>query len=206
MHVWAVKIGPYSSPVESYGFFDKLSWCRPEKLEHRTRRLGETLAGDSPVKSAYKLTFREENNGMDLCEKSLSADEANRFIHAIQNRYVYELVMDDLPMKLLVGYEGTGDSAGHYFLYTHIDFSVLVNGEHIIKASAEPGKPVELNEGESANLHFTYSVKWEDVSFRLSRFPSRLVISIRTIFNLLTFSLCHLTFVCIDRLSVRTKG
>lgn len=162
--MWAVKIGPYASPVESYGFFDKLSWCQPTQLEHRPRRLGETLAGDSPVKSAYKLSFREENNGLLLCEKSLSVDDVNSFIRAIQKRYVYELLMDELPMKLLVGYEGEEESAGHNFLYTHIDFLVHVNGGYIIKASAEPDKPIELSEGSAANLRFTYSVKWEDVS------------------------------------------
>lgn len=161
--MWALKIGPYTSPVESYGFFDKLPWCQPTQLEHRPRRLGETLAGDSPVKSAYKLSFREESNGLLLCEKSLSVDEVKTFIQAIQKRYVYELLMDELPMKLLVGYEGEEESAGHHFLYTHIDFLVHVNGGHIIKASAEPDKPIELSEGSSANLRFTYSVKWEDV-------------------------------------------
>lgn len=165
MDVWAVKIGPYSSPMESYAFFDKLAWCQPDKLESRARKLGETLVGDSPIKSAYKLNFREEKSSVVLCEKLLSSVEVDEFVFAIQKRYVYELLLDELPMKLLVGYIGEGEYSGRSFLYTHIDFVIYVNGGHIIKAAAEPMKPIELTRGQSETVQFTYSVKWEDVSF-----------------------------------------
>lgn len=186
MDVWTVKIGPYASPIESYGFFDKLPWCQPSQLERRPRKLGETLVGDSPVKSEYKLSFREESNDIVLCEKTLSAKEAKTFIQAIRKRYVYELLMDELPMKLLVGYEGEEESAGHYFLYTHIDFLVHVNGGHIIEALAEPDKPVELSEENPANLRFTYSVKWEDVRSLHAVLAYEVVPSASTTSNLLT--------------------
>lgn len=164
MDLWVNKIGPYSSPTESYGFFDKLSWCRPTKLERRALRLGETLAGDLLVKSAYNLTFREPLEARELCEKSLTIEEVAAFALAVRKRFVYDLLLDNLPMKLFVGELSDDDEAWKTYLYTNIEFTVSVNGGHVIEASATPGQPVELKEGTTAKVVFSYSVRWQEVS------------------------------------------
>lgn len=157
------KIGPYSSPTESYGFYDKLAWCSPDKLEHRSLKLGETLAGNHFVKSKYRLRFREEMVAQELCEKPLSVEEVEAFVRAVRKRFVYDLLLDNLPMKLFVG-ELSDDDNEKAYLYSHTDFTISVNGGHVIEASATPGQPVELNEGTTAKVVFTYSVRWQEVS------------------------------------------
>lgn len=164
MDLWVNKIGPYSSPTESYGFFDKMPWCKPEKLERRALKLGETLAGDFLVRSSYHLSFRESLEGKELCEKSLTAEEVAVFIQAVRKRFVYDLLLDNLPMKLFVGELNEDEPAGKTLLYTHVEFTISVNGDRVIEASATPGQPVELREGTTAKILFSYSVRWQDVS------------------------------------------
>lgn len=141
-----------------------MPWCRPEKLERRPLKLGETLAGDFLVKSLFKLTFLEPLSDAQLCEKPLSAEHVQIFLKAIQKRFVYELLLDDLPMKLFVG-EISDEKPNRYYLYTHIEFSVSVNNDRIIEATATPGLPVELKDGQASKVRFSYSVKWETVSY-----------------------------------------
>lgn len=126
-------------------------------------KLGETLAGDVVVKSLYELRFREPLSDVQLCEKTLTAVEVDSFILAIRNRFVYELLLDNLPMKLFVGDLGDGDTPARIYLYTHTEFVISVNRGDIIEASATPVQPVELNKGQTAKVRFSYSVKWEEV-------------------------------------------
>lgn len=167
MHIWANKIGPFSSPAESYGFYDAIPWCRPIKLEHRPLKLGETLAGDRLVTSNFNCSFKNVLPSTEICEKTFTAKEINEFINAITKRFVYELQLDSLPMKLFVG-EISDDPAKHVYLYTHVGFTVSVNGPNIVLAEANPGKSVELKKDESDKIRFTYSVKWKQVRFVLS--------------------------------------
>lgn len=166
--LWVNKIGPYSSPTESYGFFDKLAWCKPDEMEHRSLKLGETLAGDHLVKSRYRLRFNGDMDAEELCEKSLTADEVDDFVRAIRKRFVYDFVLDNLPMKLFVG-EVSDDEEDKTFLYTNIDFTISRNREHIIEASASPTQAVELVEGRPAKIVFSYSVKWQETEFPFER-------------------------------------
>lgn len=162
MDIWVNKIGPYTAPTESYGYYDAVPWCRPAKLEHRPLRLGETLAGDLLVKSGYNISFQHSLDDAELCEKSFKGEEISKFVAAIRKRFVYELLLDDLPMKLFVG-ELSDDDPKRTFLYTQIEFVISVNGPHIIEVSATPGNPVEIKEGIASTLRFSYSVKWEEV-------------------------------------------
>jgi Endomembrane protein 70 len=165
--LWANKIGPYTSPTESYSFYDSLAWCQPETLEHRSLRLGEALSGDHLVKSPYVLPFGSEINEEQLCEIALTAKQVDAFIAAIRRRWAYEMLFDDdLPMKLFVG-EASGEEK--QYLYTHVDFDISYNGDQVIEASASPGNPVELVPGTTATVRFTYAARWLRSDFPYKR-------------------------------------
>lgn len=172
LDLWVNKIGPYSSPTESYGFFDRMPWCRPEKLERRSLKLGETLQGDLLVRSSYHIQFRQPLQEKQLCEKTLNAQQVSIFVQAIRKRFVYDFLLDNLPMKLFIG-ELNDQLDGETFLFTHIEFTVKVNGDRVIEAIAAPTRPVQLQENTATNVVFSYSVKWEDV--RQTRFPTQVV-------------------------------
>lgn len=116
------------------------------------------------VKSLYELHYREDMKNAQLCEKELSVSDVKTFVNAIRQRFVYELILDDLPMKLFVGELGDEVSPGRTFLYTRINIVVSYNHARIIEATATPAEPVELMDGEVANVRFSYSVKWDKVS------------------------------------------
>lgn len=165
--LWTNKIGPYTSPTESYAFYDALPWCRPDKLETRPLHLGEALSGDRVVRSPYDIPFRSPVVESQVCQTALSGAQVDAFITAIGRRYAYELLLDDdLPMKLFVGEAAGGEKI---YLYTHIEFDVSYNANQIIEASAVPGNPVELLSGSPATVRFTYSVKWTPTDFPFER-------------------------------------
>jgi transmembrane 9 superfamily member 1 len=165
--LWTNKIGPLSSPTETYAFYDTLAWCRPPEMETRPLKLGEALSGDRVVKSPYKLPFAEPLKDVELCRIALTSSQVNRFNAAIQNKYAYEFLLDDdLPLKLMVG---AATSAEAQVLYTHIDFDIAFNGNHIIEASALPRNPAQLIAGAPATIRFTYSCVWRATDFPYKR-------------------------------------
>lgn len=50
------------------------------------------------------------------------------------------------------------------FLFTHIHFEVMYNGNRIVEIniSANPDSTVDITEGENIIVDFTYSVKWKE--------------------------------------------
>lgn len=90
----------------------------------------------------------------------MSASDINKFMVAIRQRYSYELLVDNLPMRLFVGELATTS----VYLYTHIDFVVSVNNGNIVQSAAAPGMPVQLVKDEPMKVGFTYSVSWKTVS------------------------------------------
>ncbi|PXF45528.1 Transmembrane 9 superfamily member 3 [Gracilariopsis chorda] len=167
--VWVNKVAPYSSPTESYEFYEKMPWCKPQTLVHRSLKLGETLAGDHLVRSLYNITFRESLHDHLLCEQSLTPQQVNQFAYAIKKRFVYDMLVDNLPIKLFVGEISDEEATTKLHLYTHIEFVFSINGNHIIEASATPDKPVELVPGQHANIRFSYSVSWQETEFPVDR-------------------------------------
>lgn len=129
-------------------------------LTKRSLKLGEALAGDLIVKSLYKFSFNHADTNKALCRKRLSAEDVNSFIVAIEQRYAYELLVDNLPMRLFVG-ELTNNGV---YLYTHLDFALSINDANIVQASALPGNAVPLVEDKAMDVEFTYSVVWKKVS------------------------------------------
>lgn len=204
--LWANKIGPYNSPTESYGFFEKLAWCRPSAMERRSLKLGEALAGDFLVKSPYRLPFRVPQNNVELCEAALSAEDIDGFIVGIKRRFVYDLLLDDLPMKLFVGELSDDDTGPRVYLYTNIEFTIHINGGNIIEASATPGQPVPLHPGRSAKLRFSYAVKWQEVRSVCSVFvPSLSPTYCQYTHRVFVLGLTNSTPSCHARLTSRTR-
>lgn len=115
------------------------------------------------MKSAYNMSFREPLESKELCEKSLTVEEVSGFIRAVRKRFVYDLLLDNLPMKLFVGELSDDDQAPKTYLYTSIQFIISVNRGHIVEVSATPGQPVELKDGTTAKVLFSYSADWKEV-------------------------------------------
>lgn len=155
--LWVNKVGPYHNPHETYEYYD-LPFCKPvEGVETRRRSnsLGEQLEGHELMNSGYLLSFTKDVAKTKVCSMKLSAEDAKTFASAVDNRYWYQLYLDDLPIWGMVG---EADETGAQSIYTHRKLSLGYNGPNVIEVNMTSENLVRIEEG--ANLDFTYEVTW----------------------------------------------
>ena len=145
-------------------------------MEVKREDLGPLLKGDRPTKTLYDIKYLEDKKFASLCKKSLSAEEVGKFRQAIIDDYYFEMMIDELPIwgyvgeletrtgKAANGADAPAGSANatRYFLFTHLDFSIAYNAEHIIEVtvSADPLQRVDLAHPGAREVDFSYSVRW----------------------------------------------
>ncbi|KDP33127.1 hypothetical protein JCGZ_13574 [Jatropha curcas] len=164
------KIGPLHNPSETYQYYD-LPFCRPDNVISKKETLGEVLNGDRLSSSLYDLKFREDKTGVTLCKKKLEKDELLRFRDAIINDFYFQMYYDDLPLWGFIGkFEEQswilGEKKLKYYLFKHVHFDVLYNGNRVIEVSAfsDPNHAVDITEDIDIDVEFTYSVLWNATS------------------------------------------
>jgi len=178
--LYANKVGPFANPNEVY-FFYNLPYCAPADLEIKREDLGPLLKGDRPTKTLYDIKFAESVKWKSLCKAHLSEEDVRKFREAIIDDYYFEMMLDELPIWGYVGEletRGAAETANstRYYLFTHLDFSIAYNGEHIIEVNvtADPLQRVDLAHGGERTVEFSYSVHWQtsDVPFneRMNRY------------------------------------
>ena len=75
--------------------------------------------------------------------------------------------IDNLPVRGFVGTfsveRRNGVEYKQYYLFKHLNFHILYNGEQVIHANAtvDPNKLQELGDDEMI-VEFSYSAKWEE--------------------------------------------
>jgi len=154
-------IGPYSNPSEVYSYY-KLPVCAPPQDERKADRgfvLGELLEGDAFKNSLYVLKFKETESDKELCKKTLKKADIDTLKDAIDQYYFFELICDDLPVHGFIGHV----EEGKHYLFTHVQFNALYNGNKIISVNVSSAllKVVELDtDKDELTVDFTYSVKW----------------------------------------------
>lgn len=97
----------------------------------------------------YKLKFLEKSTEQVLCKLQLNAADIERLVHAIEELFFFEFVLDDLPVRGFVGKfeeEGVFPHRHQTYLYTKHTFQIEYNGDHIIFARIKPSDPVLLHE------------------------------------------------------------
>lgn len=164
--LFANKVGPLSNPSETYQYFD-FPFCKPVQLIRKKESLGEILNGDRLTNSLYELKFRESRNLVALCQKSLHKDEVAKFRDAITSEYYFQMYYDDLPLWGFIGKVDKEDWNLHengprYYLFTHVQFDALYNGNQVIEVQAfsDPSYVVDISEDAEINVRFSYSVFW----------------------------------------------
>lgn len=163
------QVGPFANPSELYQFFS-LPFCRPKELEEKWLDLGEVLKGDRATKTLYDIRFRVDMQWQPLCKVTLDDEKAAKFKQAIVDDYYFELLLDDLPIWGYVGELETSaapglndDNTTRYYLFTHLDFSLSYNGEHVIdvNVSADPLQRKDIGNAVGQQVEFTYAVRWQ---------------------------------------------
>jgi hypothetical protein len=155
---------PFHNPAESYQYYS-LPYCSPKVGDGKSGsstaalssndNLGEVLAGDRRKPALYDLRFGVDIQWTALCQFTLSQDDIKQFMSAIKQHYMFEMFVDELPVKGFVGdvhketltsQDGHTHTAQHIYLFTHLDFSISYNGNNIIAVNltTDPQQQVEL--------------------------------------------------------------
>ncbi|KFM26763.1 Putative phagocytic receptor 1b [Auxenochlorella protothecoides] len=167
--LWANKVGPFSSPSETYQYYD-LPFCQPENKDNKLLTLGEVVDGNRMVATPYDLSFRVDKDKATLCSRHLGVEDIKAFRTALAKDYYFQFFYDDLPIWGYVGKVETIKDADSkdtkkLFLFTHIHFDIAYNEDRIIEinVSTDPTQVADLSEGgaEEQDVTFTYSVTWK---------------------------------------------
>ncbi|KAJ0020523.1 hypothetical protein Pint_31891 [Pistacia integerrima] len=162
------KVGPVNNPSETYQYYD-LPFCRPDSIIWKKESLGEVLNGDRLASALYELNFMEQKTGTILCSKKLNGYEVAKLRNAVFNDFYFQMYYDGLPLWGYVGKieedsRSLSEKRSKYFLFTHVQFDALYNGNQIIEicAFSDPNHIVDITEDVDINVKFTYSVSWNE--------------------------------------------
>eukprot|EP01097_Dermamoeba_algensis_P006886 TRINITY_DN42_c0_g1_i2.p1 TRINITY_DN42_c0_g1~~TRINITY_DN42_c0_g1_i2.p1 ORF type:complete len:588 (-),score=97.88 TRINITY_DN42_c0_g1_i2:153-1916(-) len=161
------KIGPYSNPSETYNYYS-LPFCSPRDTSaQRKVSFGEALEGAAISSSLYKLPFKVQIPFKELCSVSLNKTLIDKFKKAIEEYYYFELLYDDIPVRGFIGtMNRESDTSKRFFLFKHLVFTVLYNGDRVIYANvtADLRQVQELkNEGDLI-VDFSFSARWAETT------------------------------------------
>lgn len=129
--------------------------------------LGEVLNGDRLGNALYEFKFREDKIGETLCQKKLTIDQVESFKEAINRDFYFQFYLDDLPFWGFIGKIEEdnwtpGGGGPNYYLFSHVQFDVLYNGNRVIEVNAfgDPNRAVDITKDVDIDVKFTYSVLW----------------------------------------------
>ncbi|KAJ3410600.1 hypothetical protein HDV05_003550 [Chytridiales sp. JEL 0842] len=157
--VWVNGIGSYSNSQETYDYF-QLPYCAgPNKVLHHHESLAEALLGVNLINSGIDVSFAKNVSKATICSTTVDKRGLELFKYAITQDYWYQMFIDDIPIYEFVGKVLEDDVVA---LYTKRDFIFKYNTNQIIGVDIEQGNLVQLpvNDGESIDLEFVYSVTW----------------------------------------------
>jgi transmembrane 9 superfamily protein 1 len=164
------KVGPLNNPSETYYYYD-LPFCSPEPLVRKKESFGEVLNGDRLTNALYELKFRGDKTRETLCQRKFNVAEVAKFRDAVIDDFYFQMYYDDLPLWGFVGKveeeSGILDAKGpKYYLFTHVQFDILYNGDRVIeiRAFSDPNHVVDITDDVEINVTFTYSVIWNESS------------------------------------------
>ncbi|PIN25419.1 Endosomal membrane protein, EMP70 [Handroanthus impetiginosus] len=164
------KIGALHNPSETYQYYE-LAFCHPDQILEKKLSLGEVLSGDWLANALYELEFAVNKTGVVLCQQKLKRGDVAKFRDAIKNDFYYQMYYDDLPLWAFIGKvedeSWTADGKGpKYFLFTHVQFDALYNGNQVIEIHAfgDPSHVVDFTDDVDVKVEFTYSVSWNETS------------------------------------------
>ncbi|KAL9171440.1 hypothetical protein ABFS82_04G208500 [Erythranthe guttata] len=164
------KIGPLHNPSETYKYYE-LAFCRPDQVLEERESIGEVLNGDRLANALYDLKFAVNKTRAVNCQQKLNKQDISKFRDAIKNDFYYQMYYDDLPLWAFIGKvedeKWTSDSKGpKYYLFTHVQFDALYNGNQVVEihALSDPNHVLDITDDIDVTIDFTYSIFWNETS------------------------------------------
>lgn len=140
-------------------------------MVQKKESLGEILNAHRLTNALYELKFRENTVDHIMCQKKLIEDDVTKFRNAVINDFYFQMYYDDLPLWGFIGkIENNSwdivEKGPKYYLFKHVRFDVLYNGNQVIEihAFSDPAHVVDITNDIETTVQFTYSVFWNSTS------------------------------------------
>jgi len=116
-----------------YAFYT-LPYCRPKEITESVENLGEILAGDMIENSPFEIKMLETTDCKVLCKQLLSQEQKDKFKSMIDDEYLVNWMVDNLPAATRFVRSGAGggeftymdgfpvgvEQQGRYFIHNHV--------------------------------------------------------------------------------------
>lgn len=163
------KVWPYSNPTETYEYYD-FPFCKPKIVMPHFMTLGQVLRGDRLVNSLYPMHMKRQVPRTVICSRPVSEMDILKFKSAIDQNYMFELFVGELPIDRPFGVKSSmgvedNDSPERYFLVNYLDFIIGYNEREVVSANVTRELNLEhlvdITEWkEGMVIQFSYSVHW----------------------------------------------
>eukprot|EP00928_Gymnodinium_smaydae_P022077 TRINITY_DN1865_c0_g1_i1.p1 TRINITY_DN1865_c0_g1~~TRINITY_DN1865_c0_g1_i1.p1 ORF type:complete len:625 (-),score=136.40 TRINITY_DN1865_c0_g1_i1:511-2385(-) len=166
-----------------------LPYCQPEKITENVENLGEQLMGDKIETSPYEIKMPINETCKKLCTKPLDENGKEMFRSMIDDEYLVNMIVDNLPVATRYRLLETSDQAyvyqngflvgaqnqGRYYVHNHISLVLQFHsnpekyeGFRIVGADLEPLSTTSkdcspgqpLDLERSKEITYTYDVRW----------------------------------------------
>jgi len=154
-----------------------LPYCRPEQITDSVENLGEILTGDLIENSPYELKMLEGTDCKVLCKKTLTQEDKDKFRSMIDDEYLVNWIVDNLPaatrfvrsgadggeFTYMDGFPVGVEQAGRYFIHNHVKLDLKYHkqpdefeGYRIVGFEVEPHSITQATRPEPGKAgHFT---------------------------------------------------
>jgi transmembrane 9 superfamily protein 2/4 len=152
-----------------------LPYCKPEKIQKKVENLGELLAGDDIENSPYEIKMLVNETCKKVCTEPMDQKKKEKFRRAIDDNYMVNWIIDNLPGS--TRYLGKGNSAsdgqamilpgfpvgtiqdGKYFVHNHVTLRLayhlnpeLYDGFRFVGFEIEPYSIVNCQDPDSGSI------------------------------------------------------
>lgn len=154
-------IGNKEHFIYSYDYYyDKLHFCRPERLEKQPESLGSIIFGDRIYNSPFQLEMLKEKKCVALCESLIPGKDAKFINTLIKNGFFQNWIVDGLPAATKIfdtetekEFYGNGFELGFVDIIRKFDDST---------SRTELSSQIEYLEFPYFNNHFNITIEYHD--------------------------------------------
>ncbi|CEL94236.1 unnamed protein product [Vitrella brassicaformis CCMP3155] len=155
------KVWPINNPTEMYPYYS-LPFCTPPEVQTKYMTFGQIMRGDRLVNSLYNINYRENQERKPICERALSEDDVDAMRNAIENSYMFEIFVADLPVVRPLGIRTKENGQIKYWLVNNMDFNLGYNEGQVVAVNITTD--VDLfditQHKDGMKAQFSYSVNW----------------------------------------------
>ncbi|AMD22907.1 HHR138Cp [Eremothecium sinecaudum] len=145
-------------------YYEKLHFCKPEKIEKQPESLGSVIFGDRLYNSPFSISMLKDETCVKLCDTKIPGEDAKFVNDLIRNSFFYNMLVDGLPAGRKIHDEKTKtDFYGTGFELGFLDFG---DTEPTEKVGPQKRKNVSLKDpiGLRTYLvnHFNIEIEYHD--------------------------------------------